>query len=170
VINQKEYNTHKEKDMENRYQNMKATFDSLNDEIEMVEIEISSILLRILELAGFNNKKVSTDADLDIRYRDRYNKTNISLLDLNLTAHISHRDIKLLSPKASVYEQLGNIVEFLKRFFDIDNKNTRSITIYNSDKAKEASITFYLFGIIGKLYELSELDDDSLKLLIELKK
>jgi hypothetical protein len=157
--------------MENRYQNIKATFEKLNDEIEMVEIETSSILLRILELAGFNNKKVSTDADLDIRYRDRYNKTNISLLDLNLIAHISHKDIKLLSPKESRYEQLGNIVEFLKRFFDIDNKNTRAVTINNSNKAEEVSITFYLFGIIDKkLYELSELDDDSLKLLIELKK
>jgi hypothetical protein len=156
--------------MENRYQNIKATFDSLNDEIEIVESEISSILLRILELAGFNNKKVSIDADLDMTYRDRYNRTKRTLVDLNLTANIFHRDIKLLSPKASVYEQLGNIVEFLKRFFDIDNKNTRAITIYNSDRAKEVSITFYLFGIINRLYELSELDDDSLKLLIELKK
>jgi hypothetical protein len=155
--------------MENRYQKMKASVENLNEDISMAEAEISSILLRILEIAGFRNKKVFCTAEMMTRFRDRYNKVGMSLIDFEFTAVIMHKDMRLLNPKASEYEQLGEIVEFCKKFFDIDNKNDRRIKIYNAGKRDDAGVTFDLLGIIGKLYEISELDDDSLKLLIELK-
>jgi hypothetical protein len=156
--------------MENRYQKMKASVENLNEDISMAEAEISSILLKILEVAGYRNKKVFCTAEFMAKYRDRYNKAGMHLIDFQFTATILHKDMKLLNPKASEYEQLGDIVEFLKRFFDIDNKNDRRIKIYNAGTKEQAAITFDLSGTIGKLYEVSELDDESLKLLIELKK
>lgn len=156
--------------MENRYQKMKAQLDALNNEIEATQLEISKILLRLVVLAGFTNKMVKCESRIQRSYGNRYFKNDEKIVDIRFVATIGIADYASANEKIGIHAELGQVVEFIKSFFDVNNKAHKVVQLYEAALRADTGVVFELDGFLGKLYELSEMDDDSIKLLIEMRK
>lgn len=155
--------------MENKYDSIKSTLENFNNDIRRTASELSLIVHRLLTLADFKNKTVVCTTRFRTQYINKYEKEDEELIDVEFQTFIGHADIKLVSEKQGFYEEFGRIIKFLKSFFDLDD-DVRKVRVNEGALKQQTGIMFNMYGLIGRLYELSEMDDDTLKLLIEMRK